>query len=305
MTAPDAAAKAAPGYRIENAMPAFWDFWQQAKAEPPQKQAKLFRELVIAKHPSFFGDNVISRDPTKPVDLPARIDAFLKELPAHIPVMQRVSASITADLGRYQQTFAAHFPDFKWNGRVIFSVSLDAFDGAIRNVDGQMALMFGVDKIAKLYADDANLEPLFHHELFHVYHFEKLALDESAAPKLYQPLWFEGLAVFVAKKLNPNASAKQLTLSDEMMRFGMAKEAQLAREFLAQLDSSDEVTYRDYFRGSGGRSDIPPRMGYYLGMRVAERLGKVRDLKGLAELKDPELRTLVAKALTELSAQAP
>lgn len=217
--------------------------------------------------------------------------------------MQRVSQSIASDLDRHQKTFATHFPDFKWDGRVIFSVSLDAFDGALRKVDGQMALMFGVDKIAKLYADEADIEPLFHHELFHVYHFGLLAPDEAAPPKLYQPLWFEGLAVFVAKTLNPGASAKQLTLSEEMMRFGGAKEAALAREFLARLDSSDETLYRDYFRGSGGRADIPPRMGYYLGLRVAEHLAKSRSLNTLARLKDPELRSLVVAALTDLAGQ--
>ena len=39
---------------------------------------------------------------------------------------------------------------------------------------GQQALLFGLDMMAYVYGNDADPEPFFDHELFHIYHSQFL-----------------------------------------------------------------------------------------------------------------------------------
>lgn len=284
-------------------MPSWWTYWEIARSTPADQQRALFREHVVGAHPEAFAENVVSTDSIAAFDLDARIDALLTEVEPLVPVMRRLSDEAATELPRHRATFAQAFPDFEWDGRVYFTVSLLAFDGAVREVGGKPALFFGIDKIAKLHGDAASLAPLFHHELFHVYHLVTChPFDEAGGDRIYQALWGEGLAVYVAKQLNPGASAAQLVLSDEMVAEGTAKLPAIAAELRANLDAGDEAFYRDFFRGAGQREDIPLRVGYFVGLRVAEVLGKGRSLRELAHLADPELRQEIERALRELEA---
>ena len=287
---------------IVDLMPLWWAYWDKAKELPSDQRATLFETEVVAHHPELFGETVIGRDPTAAFELRPRLDAFLDEVESLLPAMRKVSVSVQRELPAHRRSFERAFPAFHWTGKVYFTISLDAFDGAIRKVDGVPALLFGVDKIARLHGDEANLAPLFHHELFHVLHLV-LSTPFAGSPenKMYQALWAEGLAVLVSKRLNPTATAKQLVLDDEMVQRGDKQLSQLAREMLDHIDSSDPAFFRDWFRGSGQREDIPVRVGYYLGLRVAEVVGRTRSLSELAQLQDPELRKLIAEALRELA----
>lgn len=294
-------------------MPEVWAFWDEAEHLEPARRAPLFRQRVVERHPTLFSDAVIGLDPTRPIVLDDRIEAFLSTLPQRAAIMRRLSRSIEQDLARHQRSFLRLFPDFTWDGRTVFTVSLDAFDGALREVDGRMTLLFGLDKIAALHGDAADIAPLFHHELFHVHHLALLAPEPGAPPRLYQALWFEGLAVHVAKSMHPHAAPVALTLTDEMLRVPAARQRELFGELLTHLDSSEPEVYRDFFRGSGSRPGAPPRMGYFLGLRVAEHVarataratgqtpGSGTTLGKLARLRDPELRRAIADALAALA----
>jgi hypothetical protein len=172
----------------------------------------------------------------------------------------------------------------------------------VRHIDGKPQLLFGVDKIARLNGSNADLAPLFHHELFHILHLiTSNPFDPNQKNHMYQALWAEGLAVHVAKTLNPSATPSQLVLPDAMIEQGTRQLPQLAKEMLENIDSQDEIFYRDWFRGSGQRKDIPNRVGYFLGLRVAQLMGKTRNLQQLAKMKDPELRNAIGAALRELA----
>ncbi|MGE0328631.1 MAG: hypothetical protein AB7S68_40325 [Polyangiaceae bacterium] len=292
----------ASNYQVVDLMPEWWSYWEAAQSEPPARRVELFLEGMPKQHPAVFSANVLSKDPSVPFDLNARVSEFLEGAEPLVPSMRAISRNIRRDLPDHQASFQRAFPDFAWDGTVYFTVSLDAFDGAVREVDGKPVLLFGVDKIARLYGADVDLAPLFHHELFHVYHLvTRTPFDPAHPDRMYQALWGEGLAVYVAKRLNPAATNRQLVLTDEMVEQGEAKLPKLAAEMLANLDSGDEAFYTDWFRGAGKRTDMPVRMGYFLGYKVAEVLGRSRSLKDLAAMKDPELRTQIGHALETLA----
>lgn len=296
----------AASYRVVDATGPFWEFWRQAEGKPPEVQAELFKGIAVKAHPELFANHVIGIDPSvKDKTLDHRLVGYLASLPSRLEAMHKISLSLGRDLKQYDASFRATFPDMKWNGNVYFTVSIDAFDGALRKVDGKMALLFGIDKIAKIHGADADLGALFHHELFHVYQEDvnpRKEVPEDAPHGVLDPLWSEGLAVYVSKVMHPQATWKQILLSDEMIEQTTTKLPKLAGELRQHLDASTEEFYRDFFLGAGKRADVPIRCGYYMGFRIAERAAKGRTLSELARLAGPELRAIVDAVLAEWEA---
>lgn len=297
------ATKAAATYQVVDLLPAFWEVWSEAEGRPAGEQARLLQERLAARHPEVYRAGVIGLDPAKPLEeeLRARCGLWLPMMAPHMGTMRRLSGSLAADLPRFERSFRAAFPDLDYRGEVYFLNSLGGFDGAIRTVKGQMALLFGVDMIAFVYGPEADPQPFFHHELFHIHHAQVQGEPEDR--RLYQRLWHEGLAEHVAKTLNPAASDLMIFgLPPEMPAQARKARRRLARELGEQLDSTSPEVYAKYFLGRTAQDGLPPRAGYYAGYLVAERLGRGRTLRDLARLRGPELRTLVAQALRDLEA---
>ena len=307
---PPPAESAAPPYRFVDATGPYLEFVESLPSLRPEERGPAFRAQVIGAHPELFAPSVIGLDPTRGEDsLDARLATYLPTLPSRAATMQKVAREIRASLGEHDATFRRAFPDMKWRGTVYFTASIDAFDGGLREVptgEGktELSLLFGIDKIVTIYGADVRIGPLFHHELFHCYHVDQnpsiVSTEESHG--MLEPLWSEGLAVYVASRLNPGTTNRELTLTDEMITAADARLGAIAAELRSQLDDTSELTYRDFFLGAGKRQDLPKRVGYYIGFRVArivaERHGG--NLPELARLARPQLRTEVDEALASL-----
>lgn len=268
-------------------------------------QASLFRNTLVAQCPEIYKASIISLNADKPLaeELERRYAIWLPMLAPHMKAMKNISDKIATDLPRYEASFRQAFPDMNYNGEVYFLSSLGGFDGATRTVKGETALLFGVDMIAYVYGANADPQPFFHHELFHIYHSQFLTEPEDE--RLFQRLWQEGLAEHVAKSLNPSASGVMLF----GLPIGMPERAklmlpQLARELRENLDSTSRDMYARFFLGSAPPGDVPPRSGYYVGYLVAQKTGRDRALKDLARLSGSELRALVEKTLQEIETQS-
>jgi len=292
-----------PGYRVINEMPRFWRFWKEAEALDPPQQARLFHETVVKEQPGLYAARVLGLDDRKPYEemLVQRWKRVFPLVLPHFDTVRRLSEDLEQDLPRYDARFRRVFPDMAYTGDVYFMVSLGGFDGGTRKVNGATALLFGVDMIAYVYGDDANLEPLFDHELFHIYHeqFE----DKADEDKLYRALWREGLATYVAWKMNPTATPRTIFgLPADMPGKSEASLPKLAKLLRERLDSERDTDYATFFLGNTVREDVPARSGYYVGYRVVERLAGNRPLAELARLKGPALRHEIEAALRELEA---
>ncbi|HWU43580.1 MAG TPA: hypothetical protein VN132_09085, partial [Bdellovibrio sp.] len=125
--------------------------------------------------------------------------------------------------------FKIYFPDTPTDVPIVFMPSLLTFNGKGGvQIDGTYTLVIGAD-LAALRKN--NMKVLFSHEFFHTYQFGKL----TGAPlfqTLASPLWFEGLAVWVSEKLNPEASDADILMSQDLATYcasnehviGMAKD---------------------------------------------------------------------------------
>lgn len=291
--------RVAPHYRIVDVMPSFWRFWAQAEGKPAVAQRALFRRLVVSPHPTLFTAGVLRLDPRLPAEqaLDARIDRFLGDLPRLAPAMRRISAALSAQLGRYDRRFREVFPDFAYGGDLYVTLSLGSFDGGMRQVGRARPLLFAVDGMAMFHAPGADPAAFFHHELFHLYHLQHV--PEPARPAIWMALWFEGLAVYVSQRLNPRASARELLLGD-LPETVPPRLGEIVPLLLAELDSGSPLVYAKFFLKSGDGT-VPRRCGYYLGLRVAEALGRGRTLRSLARLQGPALRREVEAALRALA----
>ena len=287
-------------------MPLYWQFWERAHALPVADQIPLFREMVVERRPDVYNAAVMN--------VPGG-QAFVEALPdiypkatawtsPHVDVMRRLSNEIATTLPQQEAAFKREFPDFAYDGRIYFMYALGAFDGAVRTVDGRPALLFGLDVIAAIHGSGASVAPLFHHELFHVYHGPLIGSTGRGLP-LYLSLWAEGLATLVSHRLNPSASDAAI--------FGLPPNTpQRAREDLprlagllrAKLDSTSPDDYDAFFIGNAPDADIPKRCGYYVGYLVAARIQQGRPLRELARLKGPQLRHAIDAALTDPAALA-
>jgi hypothetical protein len=208
--------------------------------------------------------------------------------------MRQLSAQLASELPGHLKRFRVAFPDFQCSTPVYFVYSANAFDGAVRQVDGKPALLFGIDVVARLGND---LAPLVAHELFHVHHGQ---LVRDAPDTVGWALWREGLASYVSRQLNPDLPEEKACCLPSAAPVE-AVLPRIAGELRKQLDSEDEAVYRRFFLG-GQEQDIPVRSGYLVGYRVAAELGRTRTVQQLAGLRFETLRPLIDQALLALSA---
>jgi hypothetical protein len=143
------------------------------------------------------------------------------------------------------------------------------------------------------HGESFKIAPLFHHEIFHIYHDQ--FIHESDEEPLYLSLWREGLAVHAAKSLNPDATAGQLVLMDLMETLPPVLD-KVASHFLTVMDEGPDEWYAVCF-SDGDHEFIPQRAGYYLGQLVAQEVSNNRTWPQIMNLKGETLRIAIKEAL--------
>ena len=159
-------------------------------------------------------------------------------------------------------------------------------------------LLFGADVIARLHMGH-DIRPFFHHELFHLYHQRRFTSCEA----VWCGLWTEGLAVYVAKSLNPKATDEDLLLTQpEPLRPAVDRNRDLAVcTVVAQLDSKDETIGAALFSSGRLRPELPPRFGYFVGYLAAGEMGRTSSPKQLASMTPAQVRPALEAALRRLA----
>jgi len=270
---------------VTNLMPAFWRYWEAARDAEPGEQVRLFDEMLRAPHASVY-EGALSGMRTSPDEFVPRAIQRTRPFEA---TMRELSGGIEAELPRQLALFRQYFPDFQCTTPVYFLFSAGAFDGAVRQVDGQTALLFGLDVIARIHGD--MLSPLFVHELFHIYQPTDLP---DGPQKLYWAVWQEGLATYVSSQLNPEVPESGICCLPDVPSVTAAMPV-LIPDLLSRLDSEQPEDYARYLLGS--TKDIPARSGYYFGYRIAAQLAKDRSLQELALLQPEVVRPLMEASL--------
>ncbi len=293
---PTAALAAGERIRLVDLTPAFAASWERTKDLPDAERAAAFEADFAPILPGFY-------DPKRAKygnadQFQARVLRGLKAFPGQRAGIEDVSRRFGVMIAPALTSFETRFGPMTGYPPVYLVDSLGEFDGGTRDLKEGMRLLFGADLIAGIHANH-DIRPFFHHELFHLYHHGYFSDCEA----VWCSVWQEGLAVYVAKTLNPNASDEELLLTlPEPIR--PAVDAHLAAAVCAvqaRMDSQSDDDQSALFSFKRLNPELPPRFGYYLGYRVAERLGQTHSLEELAHLPTAKVRPLIDQTLREMA----
>jgi uncharacterized protein YjaZ len=188
----------------------------------------------------------------------------------------------------------------RWSGDIYMMASAGCFNGRSQRIHGREALLLGLDDIAELH--DTNLSPLLDHELFHRYHHGFFPFEPGNDEPLWVRLWAEGLATYVSRKMNPSASNMDtLWIADPKINELDDRRSFLAADFIKRFASTSQRDASPYFLDERGTDpNIPPRAGYYLGLRVVEDLSRSYSLQQMAHWNRAEAEPHIQAALRHL-----
>jgi hypothetical protein len=290
--APAPAPAPAPSLQFVDLTDDFARVWERDASLPTEQRVARLKEEFAPILPGFYGHERMGLPSSERYDafLARAIERFPEQRAGIEDVSRRFGGMMESALTSFEREFGAMtgYPP------VYLVHSLGEFDGGTRNLPGGVKLLFGADMIDQIYRD-VPVQPFFHHELFHLMHHRTF----NECGPLWCTLWSEGLAVYVASRLNPGSSDEALLLTEpEPLRAAVDRNrAHAICTTLSKLQSTDRADRSWFF--SNGETDgrLPSRFGYYVGMLVAEELGRTRSLRELAALRAPEAGPLIEATL--------
>ena len=197
-----------------------------------------------------------------------------------------------------RHTFEASFGPVASKQPVYLIDSMGELDGGTRDLNGKQTLLFGADVIAEVHSGK-NMTAFFHHELFHLYHEARV----PSCMTIWCSLWEEGLATYVAHRLDPSATDEELVLNlPQPIR--PAVEANRTRSICAvvrRLDSTSDEDFSALFQGDDRLPGYPSRMGYYIGYLVALDVGRTHGLHQMADMNLVQARPLIDASLRRMA----
>lgn len=270
----------------------FEEIWQAVSLLPEAERAAAFRARFAPILPGFYDVGRFKDTPPERYD--AHILRGLIAYPQQRAAIQAVSREFEAMFRSAGPSFEARFGPMDGFPPVYLLHSLGEFDGATRMVAGRSTLLFGADLIARYHASN-DLQPLFHHELFHM----RQGRSWPDCGKVWCAVWSEGLAVYAAASLNPKAThADLLLMLPEPIPPEVDKDRRAAVcAVIARLESEDSETYSALFSSKRLGPGLPPRFGYYVGYLAAAEIGKSHDLVELADMQPRAVRPLLERGL--------
>jgi len=268
-------------------------FWESSQSQDGPVRVAAMQARLGPLLPGFFEPRGIDA-----VRYTAHVAEALAQYPAQRDGVREVSRRFAGLLAPAQASFERQFGAFPRPHRIYLVHSFGEMDGGTRSLPGGITLIFGADVIARLHLGH-DIAPFFHHELFHLHHFAHFT--ECGA--VWCSLWSEGLATYVAKRLNPGATDAELLLNvPEPIPAAVAANRQEAVcAVLSRLDSAERDDMRALFSFRRMNERLPPRFGYYVGYLVAAELGRTRSLRRLANLRQDQVRPLVERSLRSLA----
>lgn len=294
--APGVVLAAGERIRLVDLTPAFAASWEKTKDLPDAERVTAFEADFAPSLPGFYD---IRRAGSGGADrFQERMLRGLRQFPEQRAGIEDVSRRFGAMIAPALTSFEARFGPMTGYPPVYLVDSLGEFDGGTRELPEGVRLMFGADVIARIHAHH-DIRPFFHHELFHLYQHRYF----PGCKALWCSFWEEGLAVYVADKLNPGATDDELllTLPEPIRPAVDAHMAAAVCAVRARLDSQADDDQNALFSFRRLSPELPPRFGYYVGYRVAQRLGQRRSLEELAHLPPNKVRPLIDRALREMA----
>jgi len=297
-TTPCGAHRASPPYH--SLTREFAQFQDTTVVLPEARRVAQFRERFDVLFPGFYepapGQTLEQFDRSV-----ARALADFASIRSRYEQVERVFPE------RYAQGiahFRKHFPGFKPVLPVWLVHSLGRMDGGTRTLRGRNVMIFGADVIARIH-DDQDIGPFLDHELFHVENGRWFS-DCMPDTTIWCSLWQEGTATYAAAVMNPGADDHLLML-DRPAPIRAAIDADWRAALCRireDLDRTDQPSYARYFMSAGPVQKYPARWGYYVGYRLAQRVGQRMTLARMSRLGHAAVEAIVTREIDAMTREA-
>lgn len=281
---------------LNDLMPAFWAVYDAARSQADAARAQSLLSQFFEKHAEDY------RRAGVKISL-AGISRWLPQFDAMAGQVRQVHHEFSSAYALGLQRFSAALPEFDAMASPVGLLpSLFRFDAHLEPDGAQLPLFFGPDGIVRFHGAGADLNVLFAHELFHCYQAQKnpsMSLDPKTP--VFANLWIEGVATYASERLNPGASTLHVLLDDaELANIDASTLRGAVQNLLAHWDASDDATIGSFFQ-TGYHGAWPARVGYYIGLMAARRIGASMDLSQMAAMPTAEVRTRLMQAVREMA----
>lgn len=275
----------------------FTQFAAESAGLPMADRVVQFKQRFGRLFPAFYRP----RDGRSAADFDRMIARSLSQFSADRAGYESVERNFSTAYLTGIDHFRQAFPNFRPTLPVYFLHGLGEMDAGTRMLGKRRVLIFAADGIARY--DSADSVPmLLDHEFFHLVHRRYF----PGCYAVWCTLWREGLAVHAAATLNPGATDRQLGLS-EPAPLRPAVDSHMHRAICllqSRLGATDRPTNRMFFLANGGNGALPPRFGYYLGYRIAQRAGQTQSLQSLMAMPMGRVRGLVSQEVAAMADEA-
>jgi hypothetical protein len=288
----------------------FAAFWHSAQGRPFATQEQLWNNEIEAPRRDLYA-SVVWEVQDHP-DWQARKQRFLQARFAEYP---KIASDIPAESRALQKAIDTHYPAFRHMFpdaaehppiEIVLAPNFDAKSGVLP--DGSLVLAFAVDS---LLLEQANLDILVPHELFHIYHAGHAGIrNDGVMPgvALTLPLFEEGLATYVSGELSSEHSDGELLLQNDLGKILPSRLPDIAARFLNDarskaIDREHPEIFKRWFNAAATpyQSDLPNRSGYWLGLQVIRHLRKTYTLTQITDWSPAQADMHVMSALVEIS----
>ncbi|MGB6306273.1 MAG: hypothetical protein WBF89_00670 [Steroidobacteraceae bacterium] len=290
-TLPLAAAGAATDRPTPSIGASFDAFWTAAHDQPFERQEALWDRLIEQPRQDLYASVVWeTRDypgwkESKQRTLQRRFAQYPRVSDQILAAAKTLESSAPSKTAQFRRLFpdAPARPSIQW----VLAPNFDAKSGLLG--DGTPVLAFAVDSLVLEHAD---MDVLFPHELFHLYHANHAGIENDGVmpdANLTLPLFAEGLATYVSSMLCAGRSDGQLLLQDDLGALPVARLPEVATRFLADadqkaIDPAHPQAFGRWFMGASSnyQPDLPNRAGYWLGLQIVREMRHRYSLQEMA-----------------------
>jgi hypothetical protein len=232
-----------------------------------------------------------------PEALQSACRAYIIRLEPQLPGLRRLAddSSLQRLLENHLGDFERAHPGFdRGNVRILLLPSLGYFRGQARRFSGRLTLMLDLEFLST--AEPRAFRAMFHHELFHIYHYQvrsevgaeaEVALDQGKFPSLATLLWVEGMATCATRELNPAASEADLAI--DVVARSEERFWSLLDTAMAQLHSTGREAISGFFYFPTPDNSIPVDCGYRIGEALIRTSRSGRTWQELLSLSHSDL----------------
>jgi len=273
--------------------PAFVKFYDTTEGLDPDARVAAFKRDVAPLFPGFYAP----REGRTQEQVDNSIRGAIKEFPSIRDKYLAAQKAFPQALADARKHFRKFFPKSTASLPTYLLHSLGEMDGGSRTINSREVMVFGADGIAK-YHSPADIGPFFDHEFLHV---EQGAFFKDC-DAIWCSLWQEGLATAAAAQMNPGIDYQglMLTLPKPIPAAVDARWREALCYVSAKREAIDPESYKSLFFGNGGTAILPPRSGYYVGYKLAQRLLRKHSLVELAHLPNKLAEPLVKNELAAM-----